>query len=223
MKKTIDVERLVTWAFREELPKKPYAVSDFWARLIELGTRIDDSCTSDQPGFLSDEPPHPDALRVSHTVASLQAAEIDLDISRAALMGPLACWLLSDRVTRLALRFQTRALVTTHAMMGTRPLWDVGEIKPVRECGRNGKPVVMGITAGGRYAQGAHCPLQLNIDPRVIANARGEYAAWRQGLIAVKAAFESWPLSDFLVTGPAARPEPWTTGEEPKPRILRAI
>lgn len=225
MKKTLDVERLVSWAFREELPKKPYPVSDFWARLIELGGRIDEGLAySDQPGFLCEEPPHPDALLVSHAVAQLEEQEIDLDVSREILMGTLACWLPEDdRILRLSLRFQTRALISMHAQMGTRPEWDVGEIKPQRTLGRNGKPIVHGITPGGRYGDGALCPLQLNIDPLVIANARGEYAAWRAGLSTVKAQLESWTLADFKLTGPIAPPAPWITGPEPKPRILQTI
>lgn len=223
MKKSIDIEKLVQWAFREELPKKPYPISDFWARLIELGTRVDDSCTSDQPGFLSDTPPHPDALKVSHVVRTLEDVAVDIDLSRAALMGELACWLKDDQVTRLSLRFQTQALVTTHAIMATRPQWDVGEVRLVRVNGRNNKPVVCGITAGRRYAQGANSPLQLNIDPRTIANARGEYATWHAGLIKVRARLESWELTDFALTGPVAPPAPWLTGEIPKPRILQAI
>lgn len=224
-KKIVDVERLLQWAFREELPKKPYPVSDFWARLIELGGRVDEGMAySDQPGFLCEEPPHPDSLLVSHAVAQLESDEIDLDVSRETLMGPLACWLPEDQtILRLSLRFQTRALLTMHAQMGTRPQWDVGEIKPARVIGRNGKPVVHGITPGGRYSEGAFCPLGLNIDACTIANARGEYAAWRNGLAKVRTTLEGWKLADFTPTGPAAAPLPWITGDAAKPRILRAI
>jgi hypothetical protein len=224
-KNKLDIERLVSWALREELPKRDCAGHDYrptpLASWLDMGTKIDSR--PEEPGFATDEPPHDDALHVLAAIRQLPDETIDLARARA-LMGEFGPWLArprSEREIRLLLSFQTSALVMLHAQLGSRPPWDVGAIRPARIIGGNNRPVVVGITPGGRYGDGAYCPLQLNIDPRLIANARGEYAAWRAGLVLVRERLERWgKLVDHEPTGPAAVADPWN-GEPPKPTIWR--
>lgn len=245
-KTPIDIEKLLQWAYREELPKQAVSGLTGWERLIYLGTVVDSSHdpTSLYPAAMG--APDPDALAVDWTVRQSLPESVGCDWPRLHLriMGELQFWLspqaLASRTeTRIrarvsggsaqatrthvvvaAMQAQPRALVQAHARMGSRPVWDVGAVRVVRRIGRNGKPVVEGISRGGRYGVGARCPLDLDPAPEEIAAARYEYHVWHQALTAL--ANESWNLRGFAPQPPAAAPAPWLTGPERHSRVLRS-
>jgi hypothetical protein len=92
----IDVERLLQWAYRDELPKQGIGdVANDWDRVTRYGELLsivdDDRRRFDDPGFpVIMGAPHPDALTISRAVQGL-AAEVVIDWRecRALLMGDL--------------------------------------------------------------------------------------------------------------------------------------
>lgn len=223
-KAPIDIETLLRWAYREELPKREIGGLTGWeSDILLLGTRVDDSYKeSGEPGFpVAMGPPHPDALLIDHCVRQMEDVELDWAGSRDRIMGHLAPYAPLDHPALRYMRFSPQAIITMHARMGTRPVWDLGRSRLHRVIGKNGKPVVDGVTAGRRYAPGASCPLRLDPSGPEIACARAEYAVWHASLVALVA--ESRKLDDHAPQHPAAPPEPWRTGEQQKPAIHRRI
>lgn len=241
-KKSETIERLVQWAYREELPKgyerggEGYAsaassVSPMF-RLADLGTRVDEWAT--EPGFpAAMGQPHPDSLMIDAAVIRLPDVGLDWARSRPRLMHDLKDWVSPTDPILSAMSFQPAALVMVHAKMGTRPIWDLGKPKVIRVNGKNGKPIVQyideetgdlieGRTTGRHYGPGARCPLKLDPEPREIACARAEYVVWQQALVQLANTLRAWNLHDHVVLPPTAAPEPWIADPEPKPRILRS-
>lgn len=120
-------------------------------------------------------------------------------------------------------------LVRMHAVMGTRPVWDM-PIRLIPTKGPNGKPVIAyegqgqldgrllrGLTKGRRYGPKARCLLDLDPTAAEIAAARWEYQVWHQALMTL--ANESWNLRDHVPLPPRAQPHPWLTGQTQDPPI----
>jgi hypothetical protein len=220
-KTPIDIERLLQWAYRDELPKREIGGLTGWeSDILLLGTRIDTSgYDRGEPGFpVAMGPPHPDALMIDYQVRALPEIKIDWEATSAILMGHLSSYVDVRDFAISALGFELPALVQMHARMGTRPDWRVGEIKLKRVNGANGKPVVNGLTRGGRYGSGAHSPLQLDPPATEIACARAEYMAWRSALQWL--VDEKWSLESYVVTAPAAAEAPWLADIERRARVL---
>jgi hypothetical protein len=124
-----------------------------------------------------------------------------------------------ERVTEIERReVEPSVLLTLHARLGNRPHWDLGPAAPVRVLGRNNKPVVNGITKGGRYANGAYCPLALEPSAEHIVRARFEYVTWWMAMVELA---ERCQLSEHEALPPRAAAEPWLTGPEREGRIFR--
>lgn len=242
MKKQIGVEALLSWTYRDELPKgyergetfagSSSSVSPMF-RLADLGTRVDEWNT--EPGFpAAMGQPHPDSLMVDAAVERLPDVGLDWAQSRPRLMHDLVAWTRPDDPILSSMSFQPKALVQVHAKMGTRPIWDLGPPKVVRILGKNGKPklefladdgvtLIEGRTTGRHYGPGARCPLRLEPEPREIACARAEYVVWHQALLQVTRTLRAWKLHDHEVLPPTAAPEPWIVNPEPKRRVLRNL
>jgi hypothetical protein len=219
-KRRLDVEKLLQWAYRDELPKQTTGDLTGWERLILLGTNVD---VSDREAALPIAlgPPHPDALLIDHAVRQLPPVKLNWARMAKALMGHLLPYAPQTDPCIQRLATSPAALVVSHAIMGSRPPWDLGPCVLRRILGKNGKPVVDGITAGRRYGAGASCPLQLEPEGAEIISARFEYAAWHTALVSL--ANESWNMREHVALPPRAAPAPWITGPEPTSRILRTI
>lgn len=213
MKRTIDVEKLLQWAYRDELPKQgASSTTGYDHGPFGLGTRIDE-CRL--PAILGD--PHPDSRVIERAVNGLARMALDWRSSRAWIMGEDAA-LLSDADPVLRVLDPWPApLVMQHARMGTRPDWAACRFRPRRIQGPNGRPVVEGALANGRYAPGAACPLEYEPSPRAVAEQRIDYAAWHGALICLVEVLE---LSSWVPIRPAAPAAPWLTGPQPEPNIL---
>lgn len=221
-KARIDIERLLHWAYRDELPKSRDRGDGARAQIspmfkwAELGGRVDD--WSRDPGFptILGEP-HPDALRVQLFVSRLDDMEMDWQASRAALMGDFAAIAPKAAPSTLG-RLRTAALVTMHAAMGTRPDWEIDMPTCHRVIGPHGKIVVQRLDDDGRlvegvdrsrnYGRAARCPLRWDPPPADIAVARAEYAAWHAGLVLLAGQMRG-ELDEYDALPPAAPPEPW--------------
>lgn len=218
-KRKLDIEKLLQWTYRDELPKKIAGGREWLGAFGTLGTLID--AGNGEPGFPAAlGEPHPDALVLDYKVRSLPDIKIDWRASRKRLMNGLARWTSDDDPILASMSVSARALVECNARMGTRPIWNLGQARVVRVMGKNNKPIVEGITPGRRYADGASCPLQLEPPAQEIACARFEYSVWHHALVRLA---ESCNLSDHVAVPPAAAPEPWLTGPEPTSRILKSI
>src|SRR5271166_563920 len=224
MRTPINIEKLLHWTYRDELPKREIGGLTGWETLIYLGTKIDHSRQDWQPGFpVIMGPPHPDALLVDHAVRSLGDTVVEWEHACERIMGPLLPYAPAENKVLRRMEFNGSALVTMHARLGNRPHWQMGELKLLRVLGKNGKPVVNGMTAGRRYAEGSHCPLRLEPKGEDIAQARCEYVAWHGSLVRLCGMLnDTWRLSEWKAELPTASPLPWIHDDEPKRRIIHA-
>jgi hypothetical protein len=221
LQKRVDTEKLLQWAFRDELPKKEFggwtgsAGMSPMFRLADLGTRVDD--WSDEPGFpLALGAPHPDALVVEAAVLALEDVGVNWPGSKPLLMDELGGLLSDDDPTLSALVIGTVGLVALHARMGTRPRWDY-EPLPEPIVGRNGKPVVQYVGEGGQlvegrkarhYGEGARCPLMWFPAPREAAYARLEWTIWCESVEQLGRDLAG-KLEDHIAIAPQLPRAPW--------------
>lgn len=91
-----DIEQLLTWAYREELPKQFAGGNSLLADLAMLGAPIDpgESDHGHMPVALG--PPHPDALLIDYVVRGLDPVRVNWKGRREYLMGHLAAYLDRD-------------------------------------------------------------------------------------------------------------------------------
>lgn len=236
----VDIERLLQWAYRDELPKKDLSSSD-WERLdgyIERGgVEIDVDpweahLRSQRYAFVGQ--PHDDALRLDYMVRKLDDVIVAWPSSRELLIGPLRCYETPDDVLLMKrMKAEARGLVIAHARMGTRPIWHMHhKLDPVRL--KNGRPLVRFVDRNGKladcyagqrdYLRGGQCPVRLDPTIAEIASARFEYFVWRSALVDLqRMANVSWKLDDYEALPPAAAQAPWITGPERTSRVLRTI
>lgn len=103
---------------------------------------------------------------------------------------------------------RTAALVTMHAIKGTRPDWWEETPRPMPTPARKGPNAMINGECKGRnlYSLGSHCPLIWDPSPLSVISSRAEYVAWRQGLEHLAATLE---LAKFTALPPKAPSAPW--------------
>jgi hypothetical protein len=239
MKKKIDIEKLLQWAFREELPKGHAVEASAWS-LIEtfgqLGARVDVSARGSSSGGLGFVPgePHPDALAVAAAVRSMSREHRFSKTDCAGLLGDYA------GVGELAIgamagvAFNLRALIIRCAALGAPMVWDIGVPRLCRVTRLdNQHAIVFGLDdAGqlielrsdkkGRYPIGSapRCHLEWT-EPSIeqLLETRAEYAAWRHALASLALDLAN-RLGDIEATGPLRPADPWLTGDPPASIVL---
>lgn len=219
--RSLDIETLLQWAFRDELPKQRiegtwgYSVSPMF-RLAALGVRIDEFST--EPGFPNALGAcHPDAETIGLAVEALEDVGIDWPGSRPHIMGDLAALVPEDDVTLSALVVCRAGLVGMHARMGTRPRL-LADPEPEPIVGSNGKPIVCYLDDRGRVVEGrtrsrhygtaARSPLRWFPVPREIAFARIEYLIWHEALGELAAVLNG-RMTERVALPPSAPAAPW--------------
>lgn len=233
-RKKLDIEKLLQWAYRDELPKTSSSPTPtaWLAQFVgELGVRVDDDQIGPMPGFpaIMGEP-HPDARKIAQCVRALPDEEVRWDEhNRQALMGDML-GLAPTRSTFMIPSCRTVTLITMHASMGTRPDWTSEPPTCHRVIGRNGKPVVefdgeakivqVGRLPSRRHGANARCPLTWEPRPESVAIGRAEYAAWHKGLVSLVENLRD-ALEDHEALPPLAPADPWHTGAQPKSTILQ--
>ena len=103
---------------------------------------------------------------------------------------------------------RTGALVTMHAVKGTRPDWieESPEPSPV-PASRGPNAMVVGECRGKNlYSIGAYCPLKWSPSPLSIVTSRAEYIAWHDGLTKLSGSLK---LAKFIALPPKASQTPW--------------
>ena len=234
MRKQLSIERLLHWAYRDELPKQAVGGLTGWEATIYLGTRVDTSPMPDAyyPAVMG--APHPDALAIDWWVRQLEPVTVDWPAVQRELLFDLrgianAYNPLSDLARRT---FDRSALVQLHARMGTRPDWDTGlDVAPVMAA--NNRPLVRwidqrgrtvsGSKRGGWYSAGAVCMLKYSPALSEIAHARLEWIVWRGALQTLCETLNSTGrLAEHVALPTSAPLAPWIT-DSAKPRILQAL
>jgi hypothetical protein len=117
----------------------------------------------------------------------------------------------------------TGALVTMHAIKGTRPDWRDEPIRPemVPHSLRESMPTIVGkCEAKNRYSMGSYCPLKWSPSPLSVVTSRADYAGWHQGLVILA---ETLELEKFIALPPKAPAMPWATESEDDQRIIPVV
>lgn len=216
----VEIERLLQWAYRDELPKRGVGdVATSWDGMNlyrELLTVVDDD-----PGFpVIMGPPHADALTIERAVQGLHA-EVALDwlSYRELLFGDVPMLAPATDPTAIMRSdhsiaprvFNEVELVESCARLNRRPQWDVGLLRPRRMIGANGKPVIVGQCKDTlRYTLGSHCPLRY-AEPSIekVAAHRAEYLVWRGALQRLVGTLRGWLLRAHVPLDPIAPALPW--------------
>jgi hypothetical protein len=243
MKEKIDIEKLLQWALREELPKGHPVSASAWdviTNFATLGTRVDVSRGSyDGLGFVPGTP-HPDAETVGAAVKQLP---VDVKLTEAECAGLLGHYAHLDPLAVRAVvgaPFQMQALVIRCAVLGERmpyvfPNWIHETPHPQGFRHENNKVAVFGFNSLGelteirqdpkshRYSLEA-CPRAhlRYVDPSVgeLLEARAEYAIWHRALILLHQAVAG-KLTEYQAIEPSAHAAPWNSGQASAPMILR--
>ncbi|WP_315728795.1 hypothetical protein [Bradyrhizobium sp. SZCCHNS2015] len=246
-----DIEKLVQWAMREELPKgRPVSASpwDLVAQVARLGVRVQTSGPVDGFGFVPGSP-HEDALVISEAIDDLPG-DVPFE-HRADVEVLFGEWLpISGDAVDVIMRstFDQRSLLISHAVQGTRPKWAFEQpvpyqIKtPFRDA--NGslreRPRVVGFDDAGDLVDLApnrgrkamrEGLYSLYLEPRsplVWGDPSPIHIAeCRAEYLAYHLALCSLAerlagkLADFDPLPPAIRPLPWITGQTPVSRVLQ--
>lgn len=217
MKKSVPVDQLLQWAYRDELPKRvPDPTDGRGLSIYSYGTAID---CSYEPGF----PPavgeaHPDAAIIDAAVAGLTARTMGQPLTiewpaNRDYLAPDCGGVLNDfEIALAALDFDLGLELACHAKMGTCPAWEHEPFRSVRrKSGANGAPMMIGAMLRGRvYEIGSHCPVDVVPDPREVVADRARYAAWYEGLIMLRSDLTN-QLADYVPAPPTAAARPWVT------------
>lgn len=231
----MDVEDVLRWAYRDELPKRgagaASGVSPMFS-LIALGTHVDN--ISREPGFPAAlGEPHPDAIAIEQIVIALERFS-GFSIDGVDLAPDFGLAVDQGRALRHATAGMAAAVVV-HARMGSRPLCH----PPAFECGPvvgpNGKPKVLvtiteihdgafgpvpetrdepaPATRAGQYPRGAFCPLDWTPSPQSVVDERADYLAWWVALDQL-ARDLSGLLATITALAPSAPMRPWAGDRE---------
>jgi hypothetical protein len=100
------------------------------------------------------------------------------------------------------------ALVTRHAIKGSRPDWWDEQPIAQRTPAKNGGGVALIGECKGKnvYSTGSCCPLQWSPSPASVIASRAEYALWHLGLTTLSNSLE---LKKYAVQPPKAPASPW--------------
>lgn len=100
------------------------------------------------------------------------------------------------------------ALVTMHAIKGTRPDWVEEGPRPLQTPAERGTHAkIFGECKGKNlYSLGAHCPLRWSPSPLSIVSSRADYVAWHTGLVTLAQTIE---LKKLIALPPKASATPW--------------
>lgn len=222
----IDIEKLLCWAYRDELVKRQTSSAEtIWEHIRDFGggyggPKAPGSGSSYLPQRYDHGTPDPDAIAVETAVSGLTDRAFDWSVPDTA-EHMLGCYapLMARRDYLAVGSIRVAALVTMHAAMGTRPDWHFDEPVPHFVPASHGpsRPAIVGERLGHNYYRaGSHCPLRWEPSPVSLAQSRADYAAWHGGLTDLVAVLEP-VLKRWAPTGPAAPPAPWRHAEPEKP------
>ncbi len=212
MSKTLtDIEKLLIWAYRDELSKlQTSSAEGIWDDIANYGLNGIAPMTGDfgaAQRYSHFGLPHPDAVTLGQAVTQLPDLVIDWEGNAEFILGDL---LPLFRVLDIPARpLRTSALITMCARMDSRPNWREDNPRPhfVPQPKDAGRPSIVGECKGRhRYTAGSYCPLRWFPSPVTIAMSRAEYVAWHHGLVTLA---RTLVLRDYQAVVPAAPDAPW--------------
>lgn len=116
------------------------------------------------------------------------------------------------------------ALVTRHAIKGTRPdYWDEQPTVQRTIAKNNGGVALVGECKGKNiYSTGSYCPLQWTPSPTSVISSRAEYALWHHGLVNLAHMLD---LKKYTVLPPKVSATPWIDGldAEAQSRVVPVV
>lgn len=117
---------------------------------------------------------------------------------------------------------RTGALVTMHAIKGSRPDWNEASPKPSMVPALKGPNAMIEGECRGRnlYSIGSYCPLKWFPSPMSIVTSRAEYVAWHFGMTKLAQSLE---LVKFIALPPKAAATPWLEDDEPMAGIIPVV
>lgn len=117
---------------------------------------------------------------------------------------------------------RTSALVTMHAIRGTRPDWIEDSPQPERVPAVSGPNAMIVGECRGRnlYSLGSYCPLKWEPSPMSIVTSRAEYVAWHDGITRLA---ETVRLAKFIALPPKASRTPWLDESEQGPSVIPVV
>lgn len=251
----VEIERLLTWAYRDELSKRQTSAAEgIWDRIEDNGQRggIDPGHGAAQR-YAHFGLPDPDAEAIEKAVGKLVDVTVDWSESLETIACELAGlvsvndfsrrpagdqgkittagwtdaktgkWRQAENRPRDVLMLGTlrpKALVTMHAIQGTRPDWRDEPPRPYAiQADRGPNAKIIGECKGKNlYSSGSYCPLQWDPSPTSIITARAEYAVWWEALQTLS---ETLELANHVALPPRASPVPWSDPiEEGEGRVI---
>ncbi len=233
MKKEVPIDKLLQWAYGDELLKNPNllepgTLASIYGPMLKFGQyycRIDQASGGDWPWMPEIAgPPHVDALKLDAAVAGLKSYEIPWPESKEYIMGALAP-MTPDDDSRLKYNAPgVKGMIITCATLKHTPQWGPEIPKPNGiTAGRNNVMVVPPKGSGERiYKDGAHCPLIYEPKHAEVARERIEYAAWH-GAIRKIADDLADNLTAHRPISPMAAERPWAGEQNRETRILYCI
>lgn len=137
MKKPIDIEKLLQWALRDELPKGRPVSADVGYVIGRRHSRRPFSVAQagvlpqvDSFGFVPGSP-HEDAEVVASAIERIDAvARFDSRLQVTPLFGDLASIAGDAYAALMRATFNPQALIVSHGIMGTRPRWQSAAPRP---------------------------------------------------------------------------------------------
>lgn len=247
-KTEVEIEKLLTWAYRDELSKRQTSAAEgIWDRIEDNGQRggIDPGHGAAQR-YAHFGLPDPDAEAIERAVGQLEDVVIDWEQSLETIAGELSGlvsindfsrrpaadpgkattagwtdartgqWRQAENRPRDMLMLGTmrpKALVTMHAIQGTRPDWrDDPPLPYAIQADKGPNAKIIGECKGKNlYTAGSYCPLQWDPSPVSIIMARAEYAVWWEALQTLS---ETLVLANHIALPPRAAPRPWAEQNE---------
>jgi len=248
VKKSIDIEKLLQWAMRDELPKGQAVAASPWDLIIQfaaLGVRVQTGGYQGDGFGFSPGAPHEDAIKVADAMRALgTVAKFDHVADVEPLFGDLVEIAGDALGSIMVATFDPRSIVISNATMGTRPKWKFEHPTPYQRfaqthaAGRP-RPMVFGLDAAGDLveikrnegrARARDGEYTISMSPRSpiewhdpaplhVAECRAEYVAWHLSLVALVDMLAG-KLVEFEPMYPSAAAMPWITGEVPASRIV---
>lgn len=240
-KTEVEIEKLLMWAYRDELSKRQTSAAEgIWDRIESNGQHggIDPGHGGAQR-YAHFGLPDPDAEAIERAVAQLEDVVVDWGESLPFIAGELAGLVSVNDFSRRKFEpvkattagwtgkhgqrmkaenrprdmlmlgaLRTKALVTMHAIQGTRPDWRDDVPKPSQVPAATGSNAKIVGECRGRnlYTLGSYCPLQWEPSPVSVITARAEYAAWWEALRYLS---DRLVLAKHVALPPSAAPSPW--------------
>ncbi len=246
-RRQIDVETLLRWAYRDELPKKfTSSAEGIWAQIEQHGHFGVDTYRGSPQRYFNFGLPHPDAIVIEKAVARLEDSPLDWEADAEDILGDLfnlwkppipsakparrvseigwgkGPFRVHERVepSRLVCEVILRpaALVTMHARMGTRPDWFDGWPKPEQVPADRGPNAKIIGECWGKNAYSAGSNCPLAWDPSITSIAE-DRADYLAWWRGLAHLADTLELSGHIVLPPTAPEMPWRNRDHP-PNII---